>query len=247
MSDKRVDIVIPARLASTRLPEKILADVNGKPLIQYTYQRALQATAISDIYIAVDDERVYDIVTQFGAKAILTPKELPSGTDRVAYVLREMSSDYVINLQADEPLIDPGHLDLIAEILKKGEDPVVTLAERKEDFQHFNDPNHVKVVFDYQGRALYFTRSAIPFFRQKRASECWYKHIGVYGYSSAFLLQFVEMSKTPLECSENLEQLRILEYRYAIKVLVVEADTIGIDTQEDLERLRERLWKNTSL
>lgn len=247
MTKKKVVIVIPARLASTRFPEKILADVLGKPLIQHVYERASRAKKVSGVYAAVDDESVYQTVQSFGGKAIMTSKEHPSGTDRIASAIENISADYIINLQADEPLIEPEHLDLIALELLKNEHEVVTLAEIKEDMQYLNDPNVVKVVCNNKGEALYFSRSGLPYYRFKAKHDYWYKHVGVYGYTRSFLIQFSNMPKTRLEIAESLEQLRILENGFSVKVIQVESDTIGVDTIQDIEKLRSRLWDATSL
>jgi len=247
MSQKSVAAVIPARFASSRFPGKVLVDLLGKPLLQHVYEMVRKSQLIEEVYVAVDDERVYDAVLKFGGLPIMTDPELPSGTDRVASILPRISADFVINVQADEPLIASKHLDQMGRLLREESCPVVTLAEKRHDFPVSTDVNVVKVVVNSTSDAIYFSRAPIPYLRYQSDDVFWLKHVGVYGYERAFLIEFTRMEKTLLERSEGLEQLRILENGGNIKVLMIGEETIGVDVPEDLERLRRHLCQSKSL
>lgn len=232
--------IIPARYASTRLPGKPLADIWGKPLIQYVYEQARKAQSLSEVIVATDDERILEAVQSFGGKAMMTSPTHPSGTDRCAEIAQKVECDFVINIQGDEPLIPPSVIDEVARALWESPPDVpmssaCTIASPEER----ENPNIVKVVMDKDNLALYFSRSPIPFLRHPVATT--FRHIGIYGYRKDFLLKFVSLPQTPLELSESLEQLRALEYGFKIKMVVVEYSPVGVDTPEDLERVREML------
>lgn len=231
--------VIPARWSSSRFPGKPLADINGKSMIERVYEQAKKAKSLIDVIVATDDERIMKCVKNFGGKALMTPTELPNGTTRVEYASRNYENiDGVINIQGDEPLLDPVMIDEVSELLS--ENYCVTLC--REITSDYDNKNIVKVVFDINNNALYFSRSKIPYERNKTGIRI-YQHIGIYGYEINFLKKYVELSPTPLSETESLEQLKILEHGYKIKVRVTKSKetSIGVDTPEDLERVREIL------
>ncbi|MBU0567368.1 3-deoxy-manno-octulosonate cytidylyltransferase [bacterium] len=228
--------IIPARYGSTRFPGKPLALINDKPMIQHTYERALKAKRIDELIVATDDDHIFEVVQGFGGEAVLTFTIFKSGTDRVAAVARNIEADIIVNLQADEPLIDPSSIDQAVEAV--AEDPQVkvsTLKCRIKKEGELIDPNVVKVVTNKKGEALYFSRAPIPYcFRENRLH---YKHIGLYVFRRDFLFAFTDLPPSALEETEGLEQLRILENGYPIKVVETEYEGIGVDTREDLEKV----------
>jgi 3-deoxy-manno-octulosonate cytidylyltransferase (CMP-KDO synthetase) len=240
-------IVIPARYASTRLPGKPLIDIGGKPLLQWVYEGACRSKLADGILIATDDERIKNIANNFGAEAIMTDANLQSGTDRVFAAIQGREADLIINLQGDEPFIEPSIIDQLFSTMEKGGVETATLCCPITDENEYRDPNIVKVVLDSSGFALYFSRSPIPYLRtsnyELRTPNCLYRHIGIYAFTRSFLQQFVSMPKSRLEEAESLEQLRILENSYKIKVIITEYDGFGIDTPDDLERARKLLAK----
>lgn len=233
--------VIPARYASTRLPGKPLAEIAGKPMIQYVYDQAMQARLPSSVWVATDDQRVYDAVQAFGGHAVMTSCEHCTGTDRLAEVARRNNADIIVNVQGDEPLIAPEVIDLAIEPFYQQPELVMTTLKTRLTEEDFSNPAVVKVVTDKQGYALYFSRSLIPYPRNAGGDFAVYKHIGLYAYRKEFLLQYASMPQTPLEQAESLEQLRVLENGYRILVLETDYQCIGVDTPEDLERVREIL------
>lgn len=238
--------IIPARYASTRFPGKLLADQTGKPLIQHVYEQALQAKRIDRVIIATDDDRIFSAVKKFGGEAVLTRADHPNGSCRSAEVTANLSCDFVVNVQGDEPEIDPTLLDGAIDVLAKHEDCVVsTIASPFGRGEDASDVNIVKVVVDRQQRALYFSRSLIPFPRVENIDAPPLKHIGVYVYRREFLLKYVTLPQMPLEIAESLEQLRVLEHGHRMAVLIAEAHHHGIDTpaQYDafVKRSRDRI------
>jgi len=214
-------------------------------MIHWVVERARQATLISRVLVATDDERIYRSVNEFGGEVVMTPDEITSGTDRIAFVARNLDTDIIINIQGDEPLIEPEEIDLVVRILLEDEEAVMgTLVKRITDVEELKDPNTVKVVVDERGNALYFSRSPIPFCRDGREEKDWikerpyYKHVGIYSYRKEFLLTYTRWAPTPLEAIEKLEQLRVLEKGYPIKVAETIFTHICVDTLEDLERIR---------
>ena len=239
----KTSIIIPARYASTRFPGKPLALIQGRPMIQWVHEKAQGARLAGEVWVATDDDRIAEAVKKFGGKVRMTSPDHPSGTDRVAEVARDLASDIIVNLQGDEPAIDSEQIDLVIRAL--ADDPIAhmaTLAAPIESEEEKNNPNVVKVVFDNQGNALYFSRYPIPFQRDPKSSEERYKHIGLYAYRRDFLQTFSSLPPTPLEKSECLEQLRALENGYRIKVAVTRYRGAGVDTPEDWERLN-REWE----
>ena len=235
----KIICVIPARFASTRLPGKPLADIAGKPMIVRVYERVLQATKPSEVIVAVDDERVYNAVLNGGGKAVMTAKNHPTGTDRLAEVaLKCKDADVIINVQGDEPLIDPQVIDNLAEAFIADENLQMATVKTPMQEDEKNEPGNVKVITDKNDYALYFSRSLIPYPRENTGVIV-YKHIGIYGYRRDFLLQYAKMEPTPLEQTESLEQLRALENGYKIKVITTDKHFVGVDTKEDLIKVNE--------
>jgi len=233
-------IIIPARYVSTRFPGKPLARLWGKPVVQHVYERASRSRLCSQAIIATDDERIAAAARGFGAVVALTSPDHPSGTDRVAEVAARLDAELIVNLQGDEPLVDPAAIDAAVEPLVV--DPTIpmgTLAAPIEEIADFANPNVVKVVMDRAGFALYFSRLPIPFVRDGQAGVERYRHIGLYVYRREFLLGLAALAQTPLEQAEKLEQLRVLEHGHKIRVVVVPTASPGIDTPEDLERLEK--------
>ena len=226
--------VIPARYASTRLPGKPLADICGKPMICRVLERASRAQKPEKVIVATDDERIYDAVRAEGGEAILTRADHPTGTDRLAEVAEAYPEvDLIVNVQGDEPLIEPSVIDdLIAPFEMDENLPMATVMTRMEDAEEQLDPNNVKVVVDKLGYALYFSRSLVPY--PRAAAGPVYKHIGIYAYRRDFLLRYARLEPTPLERAESLEQLRALENGYGIRVLETDCRFVGVDTPEDL-------------
>jgi 3-deoxy-manno-octulosonate cytidylyltransferase (CMP-KDO synthetase) len=231
-------IVIPARYESTRLPGKPLLEISGKPLIRLVYERASGSRLKDRVIIATDDKRIMDAASSFGAEAVMTSPSCTSGTDRVFEAVKDTDADLVINVQGDEPFMRPDMIDLLFSVLEKESPDVATLCTPVTGNKEYIDPNTVKVVLDKNGFALYFSRSPIPYVRNENSRPILYKHIGIYGFKADFLKQFVSMQKSRLEETESLEQLRILENGFRIKVLTTHYDGFGIDTMDDLQRAR---------
>lgn len=243
--------VIPARFLSTRFPGKAIAPLAGKPLVLHAYQRACEASLVTEAIIATDDAKVVDALTPYGAQVVMTRPDHPSGTDRIAEVAEASDADIIVNVQGDEPLIDPATIDAaIRPLLEPDGVPMATVRHRITDPQDVDDPNVVKVVCDARGRALYFSRSPIPCVRDARDGDqlppYYWQHVGLYAYRRAFLLAYGQMAPTPLEKLEKLEQLRALENGYPIAVVETEYRSIGVDTPEDLERVRRILESQVS-
>ena len=239
-------VVIPARYGSTRFPGKPLALLHGKPVIQHVYEQAAKARSADEVVVATDDERIIAAVSRFNGRAVMTDPSARSGTDRVAEVARGRQAEVIINVQGDEPLVHAEMVDQLADCLTKHQAvPMASLMVPLREEADAESPNTVKVVVDRDGFALYFSRAAIPFKRGEVSGQGprFYKHLGIYGYQRHFLLQFPGLEPTPLEQSEQLEQLRALEHGYRIKLLETVHDTIGVDTPEDLRRVEALLRK----
>jgi 3-deoxy-manno-octulosonate cytidylyltransferase (CMP-KDO synthetase) len=236
-------VIIPARLASTRLPRKLLLRQTGKSLIQHTYEAARRASRPTGICVATDHPAIFDEVRAFGGWAAMTDPQAPSGTDRVAQVARGLSDvDIIVNLQGDEPELSGASIDLAVQLLEENPDAVMsTLATPIRSRRQLDDPACVKVVFDHRGRALYFSRSPIPHARQWDDALLlanpphFYQHIGLYAYRREFLLRLAEMPQSELEQIEKLEQLRVLQSGHPILVGLVNEPTFGIDTPDDYQ------------
>ena len=231
----KVLCVIPARYASTRLPGKPLSMIAGKPMIQHVYERACQAQLPNEVVVATDNELVEKAVLNFGGKAVMTSPDHPSGTDRLAEVaLMYPDVDVIVNVQGDEPMIPPEVIDRLAEALNSDADLNMATMKVVMDEEDYENPAAVKVVTDQQGYALYFSRSLMPYPRNKPEGFKVFKHVGIYAYRRNFLLKYAALAPTPLEKAESLEQLRALENGYKIKVLESDFQGIGVDTPEDL-------------
>ena len=236
--------VIPARYASTRFPGKPLVDIGGKTMIRRVYEQVSLSKAADRVIVATDDRRIFDHVKSFGGEVMLTGAEHPSGTDRCAEVAANFpEATHVLNVQGDEPFIQPEQIDLLAgTLIQQNACTIATLAKKIENTNDLLNPNIVKVVFSDEAGALYFSRNPIPFVRGASKEEwlerqTFYKHIGLYGFEAATLQQIAALSPTPLERAESLEQLRWLEHGLRIAVGVTTLETRGIDTPEDLEGL----------
>ena len=231
----KVLCVIPARYASTRLPGKPLSMIAGKPMIQHVYERACQAQLPNEVVVATDNELVEKAVLDFGGKAVMTSPDHPSGTDRLAEVaLMYPDVDVIVNVQGDEPMIPPEVIDRLAEAFNGDADLNMATMKVVMDEEDYENPAAVKVVTDQQGYALYFSRSLMPYPRNKPKGFKVFKHVGIYAYRRNFLLKYAALAPTPLEKAESLEQLRALENGYKIKVLESDFQGIGVDTPEDL-------------
>ena len=238
--------IIPARFASTRLMGKPLADIGGKPLIQHTYESALKSKLLNKIIIAVDDKKVAQVCRDFGAEVVTTPKKIATGSDRIAHVTKKMEeAGIIVNIQGDEPFICGKMIDQAIEpLLFDSAVNVSTLVKKIENISELKSPDVVKVVFDYNNYALYFSRSPIPYVRDVSSAETaiekteFFKHIGLYVYRRGSLLKFTDLQPTDLEKAEKLEQLRMLENGMKIKIVVTEFESISVDTPDDLKRAR---------
>jgi 3-deoxy-manno-octulosonate cytidylyltransferase (CMP-KDO synthetase) len=250
----KITAIIPARYGSTRFEGKALADICGKPMIQHVYERTTRSALVSDVVVATDDERIASVVRKFGGRVEMTSTGHETGTDRLAEVAGRIDSDIIVNVQGDEPLIEPAMIDeAIEPLVGDGSIMMSTLKSRIKALHDFLSPNVVKVVTDWEGFALYFSRSPVPNFRDKwndlkdekfsSGKLLCYKHVGLYVYRREFLLQFSQMSPTYLELSEKLEQLRVLENGYRIKVVETSHDSIGVDTPADLAAVVDKLRK----
>ena len=241
--------IIPARYASTRFPAKPLALLGGKPIIQWVYERVSQC--VETVYVATDDERIYNAVKGFGGNVVMTSSEHRCGTDRCCEAWREVGAevDVVINVQGDEPFVRPEHIELLKSGFESDKTDIVTLAvpfTERDSIEALENPNSPKVVIDESMHALYFSRSVIPHIRGVERSEwlkhhTFYKHLGIYAFRTKALGEITALPQTPLEKMESLEQLRWLESGYNIKIGITNVETIGIDTPEDLERAEQLL------
>ncbi len=229
--------VIPARWASTRFEGKMLANLNGRPLIEHVWRQAKKSRILEDVIVACDDKRIWDAGVNFGANVVMTAQDHESGTDRIAEAVANISTQVVVNIQGDEPLIDPDVIDRLAQVLLEDKSLLMaTVIKRIIKEEEFINPNVVKAVVDRQDNALYFSRSPIPYNREKKpfSDGVYYKHLGIYAYRKDFLLGFKNLPFSHLEATEKLEQLRVLEAGHKIKTIQTQHETIGVDTPEDL-------------
>lgn len=235
--------VIPARLGSTRLPEKPLADINGKPMIQRVYERAKKAKGLKRVIVATDSDRIMQVVQAFGGEAVLTSAAIVSGTDRVAAVADRISGDIFVNIQGDEPLIEPEAIERAVELVSSGRFPMSTVMVPLRDRKDLANPSVVKVISDSFGRAIYFSRLPIPYGRTAPPESGFVckQHIGLYVYVKEALMKFRALPPSGLEKAEVLEQLRALESGVPIGIVEVNFRSIGVDTLEDLENVRRLL------
>ena len=233
--------IIPARYTSTRFPGKPLAILGGKPIIQRVYEQVI--SVLGEACVATDDQRIFDIVEAFGGQAVMTCTDHKSGTDRIEEAARRLNTtaDVIINVQGDEPFIQPSQIETLCQLFDAPETQIGTLGKRFESMEAAENPNSPKIVCDTKGFALYFSRSVIPFIRGKEQSE-WFthfpflKHLGIYAYRREVLTEITHLPQSPLEIAESLEQLRWLQNGYRIRVGETDVETVGIDTPEDLQR-----------
>ena len=238
----KIIAVIPARYASTRFPAKLMQDLGGKTVILRTYEAALQTKLFDDVFVVTDSHLIFDEIRSNGGKAIMSIKEHESGSDRIAEAVQNLDVDIVINVQGDEPFIDAEPLAKVIEVFRNDTARQVDLASLMreiKDESEINNPNNVKVVVDQNGFALYFSRSVIPYPREKNVGVRYFQHIGIYAFRKQALLDFSSLPMKSLEASEKLEQLRYLEYGKRIKLVETNHIGIGIDTPSDLEKARK--------
>ena len=237
--------IIPARYASTRFPGKPLTVINGKSMIQRVYEQSLKAEHLTDVVVATDDQRIYDAVISFGGKVMMTSSEHNSGTDRCCEIIENIGSKYdaVVNIQGDEPFINPEQIDQIASLISTEESQIASLCKPIKDEDELFDENVVKVVFNKDYKALYFSRQTIPFLRKVEKDEkkwmeqrTFYKHIGIYAYKADVLKSIARLPQSSLELAECLEQLRWMENSYEIKMGITEYESYSIDTPQDVEK-----------
>lgn len=232
--------VIPARFKSTRFPGKVLALINGKPMIEHVWRQASQCRELSELLIACDHDEVYKAAQAFGAKAVMTSPDHPSGSDRIAEAVGSLTYELVVNIQGDEPFIDPKVIDgLVASLKSDTAASVATVVKEIKAEEEINNPNVVKVVVDRNRYALYFSRSVIPYNRNpdRPSGLRYFKHLGLYAYRKDFLMSYKDWPKSMLEATEQLEQLRILEAGYKIKTIETDIESLAVDTPEDLDKV----------
>ena len=241
--------VIPSRYASTRLPGKPLVDICGKTMVQRVYEQVRKVELFDDVLVATDDQRIFDAVTAFGGKAVMTSEDCPSGTDRLIEVATANPADIYVNIQGDEPFIAPKQIETLIRCFENKDIDIATLVKpfsANDSIDILENPNSPKVVLDAKGEAIYFSRSVVPYLRGVERndwlkSHTFYKHIGIYAFRAKALNEVTALEQTPLEQAESLEQLRWLESGYRIKIEVTNTKTFGIDTPEDLQRAEQYL------
>jgi len=251
----KIVVIIPARLNSSRLPGKVLLDIASKPMVQHVYEAAKKAKNIAEVYIATDSKEVQEVCLGFTQNVLMTDASHESGTDRLAEAVQSIECDGVINVQGDEPLIDPNLIDALSQELQEGY-AMVSAMHRIETTKELASPNAVKVVVNNKSEALYFSRSIIPHHRDEWESLIkhhktvpqplnFFKHIGIYGYTKEFLQNYAQLEQTYLEKLEKLEQLRVLENGHTIKMIQTSYIPVGVDVQEDLEEVRKIFGNKT--
>jgi 3-deoxy-manno-octulosonate cytidylyltransferase (CMP-KDO synthetase) len=242
-------IVIPARLKSTRLPNKVLLDLGGKPVIQRVYEACMQAKLHQEVWIAADSEVVFNLCKQFTTNVLMTAEEHPSGTDRIAEVATKIPCDIVINVQGDEPFFHADIVDRLITALQQSDAAMASVCAPVETLDELHNPNLVKVVTDVNGYAIYFSRYPVPYSRDVilEDASAYKKHMGVYAYRAEFLKRFIQLPVSFLEGAEKLEQLRAIENGYKIKMIEVAGFEKGIDTPEDLEHARNKIENNGTI
>jgi 3-deoxy-manno-octulosonate cytidylyltransferase (CMP-KDO synthetase) len=244
--------IIPARLASTRFPNKVLYNIEGKTMLQRVYEQAKKANSLTKIIIATDHEDVVKHAKSFGAECIMTSADHPSGTDRCFEAMQKLNEnfDYIINIQGDEPFIQPEQIDTLASVLERKTVELATLIKKIDDEATLTDPNEVKVTFNVEQEAIYFSRSIIPYIHQYPENEwldkfTFYKHVGMYAYRNDVLMKITDLPTSYLENAESLEQLRWIENGFKIKVAITELESYCIDVPEDLEHpIFQKFLKN---
>lgn len=246
----KIIAVIPARYASTRFPAKLMQDLRGKTIIRRTYEATVATGLFDDVFVVTDSSLIFDEIANNGGKVVRSIKEHESGSDRIAEAVQNVEADIVINVQGDEPFVNEENLKKLIDIFKVDYSKEVDLASLMtpiDNWKAIENPNNVKVVVDHTNMALYFSRSVIPYPRDKEVSVQYYQHIGIYAFRKSALLEFTTLPMKFLEASEKLEQLRYLEYGKRIKMAVTNHAGIGIDTPEDLEKARKLLEQTPDL
>lgn len=244
---QKIIAIIPARYESQRFPGKLLAKLGGKTLIQNTYENASKCDALNEIFVATDDQRIFDHVQEFGGKAVMTSSSCPTGTDRIVETAKSLDKNSIIvNVQGDEPLVKASVIKAVAlELVHRIDLPMTTAIVPIKNPEDLQCPNIVKCVMDKNGRALYFSRAPIPHSRDGYRGVH-HAHLGIYAYRHPFLMTYASLSPTPLQQSEALEQLKVLEHGYAIGCVVVDDLPLGVDTPEDLKKVQELICKQSS-
>ncbi len=238
--------VIPARLESSRLKRKLLRDISGKPLIQWTWENAKRAHSLDKLIVACDNAEIESVVRNFGGEAVLTLPDHNSGTDRIAEAVKNIDTKVVVNIQADEPLVHPSVINALSTAILESDNVVMATVKKKiDDAREAADNNIVKVITDKYNFAIYFSRYPLPFKRQDSTDNVYFKHIGVYAYTKSFLYTFTKLPYSYLEHSEKLEQLRAIEAGYKIKVIETKFDSVGVDTEDDLRKMKTIISKNS--
>ncbi|MBW3518735.1 3-deoxy-manno-octulosonate cytidylyltransferase [Flavobacterium sp. NKUCC04_CG] len=246
----KIIAVIPARYASTRFPAKLMQDLGGKTIIRRTYDAAVATALFDDVFVVTDSDLIFEEIQSHGGKVVRSIKEHESGSDRIAEAVKEIEADIVVNVQGDEPFINKDNLEKVIAVFKEdiaGEIDLASLMVPIDDWESIENPNNVKVIVDQNQMALYFSRSVIPYPRDKEVGVQYYQHIGIYAFRKAALLEFTTLPMKSLEASEKLEQLRYLEYGKKIKMAITNHVGIGIDTIEDLEKAKRLLEQYPNL
>ncbi|MEL6917409.1 MAG: 3-deoxy-manno-octulosonate cytidylyltransferase [Bacteroidota bacterium] len=241
----KIIAMIPARYAASRFPAKLMQDLAGKPVILRTYEAALNTDLFHEVYVVTDSHLIYDTITVAGGKAIMSIKEHDCGSDRIAEAITDMEVDIIVNVQGDEPFTDKESLSGVLDVFKNDPDLEIDLASlmtKITDIDEINNPNTVKVIVDNRDFALYFSRSPIPYPREKEIQPTYYKHKGIYAFRKRALMDFQRLPMLPLEATEKIEAIRYLEYGKKIKMVETQVTGIEIDTPEDLERAK-KIWK----
>jgi 3-deoxy-manno-octulosonate cytidylyltransferase (CMP-KDO synthetase) len=239
----KVLCVIPSRIGSTRLPRKPLLPIQGKPMIQWTYENARRCSSLADVIVATDSQEIADVITNIGGKVEMTDPHLPTGTERVAAVAENHPDmDIVINLQGDEPFIQPIMLEQLVAPYFSGEKPKMTTLAYPLDENKHGEPGTVKVITDLNNDAIYFSRSPIPYYRTEQKAPV-YNHMGLYAFERNFLMLYKTLSQTPLELTESLEQLRVMEHGYKIRVCLTDHHTLEINTPEEYELAQQFIYQ----
>ena len=248
MNSLKITAIIPARYASTRFPAKLIQDLGGKPVVVQTYLAAVATKLFDEVLVATDHELIYDLLKQHNVNVVMSSTHHESGSDRIAEVIQDVDCDVVVNVQGDEPFVSKENLQSLIDVFQNDGQNKVDLASLMfeiKDVDAVHNPNNVKVVVDKNTRALYFSRSPIPFARDGKSYVPYYQHIGVYAYRKKALLDFTKWEMKGLEATEKLEQLRYLEYGKTIQMVLTQHVGIGIDTKEDLDKARA-LWGNNN-
>lgn len=240
----KVIAMIPARYAASRFPGKLMKDLEGKPVIVRTFEAVMSTNLFQEVFVVTDDDRIENVILQAGGKVIRSRKEHSSGSDRLAEACENLDVDVIVNIQGDEPFTEKKNLQILLDIFVKDIEKQVDVASLMEPLhepEEMANPNNVKVVTNKSGDALYFSRAFIPFPRDEKSEGVYFKHIGIYAYRKHALMQFTQLGESMLEKTEKLEQLRYLENGFKIRLAITDTPTIGIDTENDLEKARS-LW-----